>query len=216
LPLHLPPGLEPGGVSRLDDDRRAIDQAAMLGATCFVLVVGSLPAGSKNLDGARDQVAAGVELLLQHARGGGVRLALEPLHPMYANDRSCLNTLAQTLDLAEALELANPEAPMLGVALDVYHVWWDPDLSVGIKRMGEARRIFALHVCDWLVPTRDLLNDRGMMGDGVVDIPRIRNQVEAAGYSGQVEVEIFSAMDWWTRPIEEILAVCAQRLQSVC
>ena len=213
---YLPATNRAAFLANVDDNRRAIDQAAMLGAACFVLVVGSLPAGSKNLDGARDQVAEGVGLLLQHARGGGVRLALEPLHPMYANDRSCLNTLAQTLDLADALEPANPETPMLGVALDVYHVWWDPDLSAGIKRMGEVRRIFALHVCDWLVRTRELLNDRGMMGDGVVDIPRIRNQIEAAGYLGQVEVEIFSAMDWWTRPIEEILAVCAQRLQSVC
>jgi sugar phosphate isomerase/epimerase len=213
---YLPATSRAGFLANVDDNRRAIDQAAMLGAVCFILVVGSLPAGSKNLDGARDQVAEGVGLLLEHARGGGVRLALEPLHPMYANDRSCLNPPAQALDLADALEPGNPVTPMLGVALDVYHVWWDPALSAGIERTGEARRIFALHVCDWLAPTRDFLNDRGMMGDGVVDVARIRSQVEAAGYLGQVEVEIFSAMYWWTRPIEEILSVCAQRLQSVC
>ena len=213
---YLPATYRSTFLANVDDNRRAIDQAAALGAACFVLVVGSLPEGSRDLERARVQIAEGVEMLLQHARPALVRLALEPLHPMYANDRSCLNTLAQALDLADALEPQGPQAPMLGVALDVYHVWWDPDLHAGVKRAGEARRIFAFHVCDWLTPTRDLLTDRGMMGDGVVDIPLIRNQVEDAGYSGQVEVEIFSALDWWTRPTEQVLAICAQRLQTVC
>jgi sugar phosphate isomerase/epimerase len=213
---YIPAATRDEFLANVEDNRQAINQAAALGAACFVLVVGSLPAGSRNLAGARDQVAEGVALMLEHARDVDMRLALEPLHPMYANDRSCLNTLAQALDMADAVESAPEGAPMLGVAVDVYHVWWDPDLWANIKRAGEARRILAFHVCDWLVPTRDLLTDRGMMGDGVVDIPLIRSAVEAAGYADQVEVEIFSELDWWARPADETLSVCAKRLQSVC
>ena len=200
---------------RLDDNRRAMDDAAVLGAACFIIVPGSLAPGSRDLEGARAQVAEAVALLLDHARACGVRLALEPLHPMYAADRSCLNTLAQTLDLAEALEPA-AAAPFLGVAVDAYHVWWDPALAEGVARAGTMRRLFAFHVCDWLVPTRDLLTDRGMMGDGVIDLAGLRRTVEAAGYDGFVEVEIFSALDWWRRPEEEVLRVAAERLRTVC
>ncbi len=213
---YIPSATVAGFLANIEDNRHAINQAATLGAACFVLVVGSLPAGSRDLVDARNQVSDGVGLLLEHARTMGVRLALEPLHPMYANDRSCLNTLAQALDMADALESTPQGAPMLGVAVDLYHVWWDPDLSANIKRAGAARRIFAFHVCDWLVPTRDLLTDRGMMGDGVIDIPLIRDAVEATGYTDQVEVEIFSDRDWWTRPPDETLSVCAERLQTVC
>jgi sugar phosphate isomerase/epimerase len=213
---YIPAATKAGFLANFEDNRHAMDKAAALGAACFVLVVGSLPAGSKDLGGARIQVAEGVGLMLEHARTTGMRLALEPLHPMYANDRSCLNTLAQALDLADALESTPQGAPTLGVAVDVYHVWWDPDLSANIKRAGAARRIFGFHVCDWLVPTRDLLTDRGMMGDGVIDIPLIRGAVEASGYAGQIEVEIFSDRDWWTRPPDETLSVCAERLQAVC
>jgi sugar phosphate isomerase/epimerase len=213
---YIPAATRDEFLANVEDNRQAINQAAALGAACFVLVVGSLPAGSRNLAGARDQVAEGVALMLEHARDVDMRLALEPLHPMYANDRSCLNTLAQALDMADAVESAPEGAPTLGVAVDVYHVWWDPDLWANIKRAGEARRILAFHVCDWLVPTRDLLTDRGMMGDGVIDIPLIRGAVETAGYADQVEVEIFSDRDWWTRPADETLSVCAERLQSAC
>jgi sugar phosphate isomerase/epimerase len=203
-------------LANIEDNRRAIDQAAELGAACFVMVVGSLPAGSKDLADAREQVAEGTALLLDHARGTGTRLALEPLHPMYANDRSCLNTLNQALDIADAIEPDAGNSPVLGVAVDLYHVWWDPQIGPAIARAGDDRRIFGFHVCDWLVPTRDMLNDRGMMGDGVIDIQRLRGLVEATGYDGAVEVEIFSAEDWWKRPVREILSVCAERLQSVC
>lgn len=209
---YLPAADRAGFLAAVEDNRRALDQAAVLGAACFVMVVGSLPAGSRDLAAARAQVAEGTGLLLEHARACGVRLALEPLHPMYAGDRSCLNTLAQALDLAETLDAC--DAPMLGVALDAYHVWWDPDLARQVARAG--RRLFALHVCDWLVPTRDLLEDRGMMGDGVIDLPAFRAMAEGAGYAGAVEVEIFSALDWWRRPPAETLAVCAERLQTVC
>jgi sugar phosphate isomerase/epimerase len=144
-----------------------------------------------------------------------VRLALEPLHPMYAADRSVLSTLAQALDIAEALEPDDGRPPMLGVAVDVYHVWWDPELLTGIERAGRGRRLFAFHVCDWRRETRDLLLDRGMMGDGVIDIPAIRGAMEASGYQGAVEVEVFSSADWWTRDPAEVIAVAAERLQTV-
>ena len=213
---YLPAAAEAGLRASLEENRRAIDQAATLGADCFVMVVGSLPAGSRDLALARSQVAEGVGTLAEHARSVGVRLALEPLHPMYAGDRSCLNTTSQALDLAEALEPDPGAAPTLGVALDVYHIWWDPNLAADIARAGASRRLFAFHVCDWLVPTRDLLTDRGMMGDGVIEISRIRGLVEAAGYDGLVEVEIFSEANWWRKEASVTLAACAERLHTVC
>src|SRR6266478_9148405 len=171
----------------LDDNRRAVDEAAAIGAQCLVLVVGGLPKNSRDIVGARMQVREALHALLPYARSARVPLGIEPLHPMYAADRACINTLAQANDLCDAL------GPGLGVAIDVYHVWWDPDLEREIARAGAAGRLLAFHVCDWLVPTRDLLNDRGMMGDGVIDLRRIRGWVEAAGYDGFCEVEIFSA-----------------------
>jgi len=200
----------------LADNRRAIDQAAILGAACFVMVVGSLPPGSRDLPFARAQVAEGTARLCEHARAAKVRLALEPLHPMYANDRSCLNTIEQALDLADQIDPAPDGNPVLGVALDAYHIWWDPHLARDVQRAGRSERIFAYHVCDWLVPTRDLLTDRGMMGDGVVDLRALRREVEQAGYAGLVEVEIFSERDWWRRPPEEVLSACTSRLQACC
>jgi sugar phosphate isomerase/epimerase len=125
-----------------------------------------------------------------------------------------MNRLEQALDLCETLDAGG--SPVLGLAVDVYHTWWDPKLREGIGRAGRDGRLLAFHVSDWLVPTRDLLLDRGMMGDGVIDLPGIRAWVEEAGYAGAIEVEIFSRDDWWRRPAQEILSVCAQRLQSVC
>jgi sugar phosphate isomerase/epimerase len=136
-----------------------------------------------------------------------VPLAIEPLHPMYAADRACVNTLAQANALCEALNEG------VGVAVDVYHVWWDPDLERQIARAG--RRILAYHVNDWLVPTTDLLLDRGMMGDGIIDLRGIRAMVESAGYRGHCEVEILSAGNWWRRDPEEVLRICISRHQSV-
>jgi sugar phosphate isomerase/epimerase len=199
-----------GRQAALDDNRRAVDEAAALAADCLVLVVGGLPKGSKDIAGARQMVADGLAALLPYARANGVKLAIEPLHPMYAADRACVNTLAQALDLAETL------GPDVGVAVDVYHVWWDPDLDRQIARAGATDRIFAHHICDWLVPTTDLLEDRGMMGDGVIDLPRIRRLVEAAGYHGPQEAEIFSAVNWWRRPGDEVLTTCIDRYLTVC
>lgn len=189
-----------------DDNRRAIEEAHTLGARCLVLVVGGLPAGSKDLISARKQIAEGIAAILPEARKAGVPLAIEPLHPMQAAERACINTLEQALDVCDAL------GEGIGVAVDVYHVWWDPKLESQIRRAGR-KRILAYHICDWLVPTRDLLNDRGMMGDGVIDLPLIRAWVEAAGYAGFQEVEIFSELDWWKRDPDEVLRACIERLK---
>jgi sugar phosphate isomerase/epimerase len=191
----------------LDDNKRAVDEAAGIGARCVVLIAGGLPKGSKDIAGAHRQVRDGLAGLLPHARAAGVPLALEPLHPMYAADRACVNTLAHALDLCDEL------GEGLGVAYDVYHLWWDPDLKAQTARA--ARRILTYHVCDWLVPTRDLLLDRGMPGDGVIDLKGIRAMVEATGYAGHCDVEIFSAENWWKRDPDEVLRVCLERHQAV-
>lgn len=197
-----------GRKKALDDNRRAVDEAAALNADCLVLVVGGLPEGSKDLPGARAMVHDGIAALLEYARENGVPLAIEPLHPMYAADRACVNTLRQALDICDELGSG------IGVAVDVYHVWWDPELAEQIARAGS--RILAHHICDWLVPTTDLLLDRGMMGDGVIDLPAIRAMVEGAGFHGHQEVEIFSAENWWKRPAEEVLATCKERYANCC
>ncbi|HEY1327889.1 MAG TPA: sugar phosphate isomerase/epimerase family protein [Casimicrobiaceae bacterium] len=208
-----------GRRAALDDNRRAVDEAVTLGARCLVLVVGGLPKDregrvvSKDLAGAREMVRDGIGELLDYARGAGMPLAIEPLHPMYAADRACVNTLAQANDLCD--ELAPSGRDGLGVAVDVYHVWWDPHLSREIARAGERDRLFAYHICDWLVPTNDLLNDRGMMGDGVIDLPVIRRWMEDAGYRGFHEVEIFSAANWWRRDGDEVLLTCRRRHAEV-
>ncbi len=186
-----------------DDNRRAIEEAATLGARCLVLVVGGLPSGSKDIEKSRSEVYEGIAEILPEARKAGVPLAIEPLHPMQAAERACINTLEQALDICDAL------GDGIGVALDVYHVWWDPKLEAQVKRAG--KRILAYHLCDWLVPTRDLFDDRGMMGDGVIDLPKIRRWVEGAGYAGFDEVEIFSELDWWKRDPDEVLETCKER-----
>ena len=200
------PAADPAGLEAArDDNLRALEEAVTLGADCLVLVVGGLPEGSRDLPGARQMVEDGIAALLEAAGPAGMPLAIEPLHPMYAADRACVNTLAQALDLCDRL------GEGVGVAVDVYHVWWDPDLDVQIARAGQAKRLLAYHICDWLVPTRDLLLDRGMMGDGVIDLPRIRARMEASGYDGLHEVEIFSAETWWKRAPEEVLQACITR-----
>src|SRR5262245_18490916 len=197
----------------IDDNRRAIDDAATIGAKCLVIVAGGLPKESKDLGGAREMVRDGLGKLLDHARENGVPLAIEPMHPMYCADRGCVNTLAHALDLCD--ELAGKSSGEMGVAVDVYHVWWDPDLKRQIERAGE-KRLLAFHLCDWLVPTTDLLYDRGMMGDGVIDIPLIRSWLETVGYHGMQEVEIFSKNNWWKRAPDEVLGMCRVRHQTVC
>ena len=208
---YLPSLTREGLRENIGVNKRALDDAAILGAQSFVMVVGGLPTGSKDIAGARAQVAEGAAALLEYGKTVGVRIALEPLHPVYAADRSCLSLLSEALDMCQQIE-GPATAPSLGVCLDVYHVWWDPNLARDIARAGLEKRIFGFHVCDWLVPTMDVLNDRGMMGDGVVDIPAIRAAVEKAGYDGLIEVEIFSAQNWWKKPVAEILEACNNHL----
>ena len=199
-----------------DDNLRALDEACTLQAPCLVLVVGGLPgalAGKpahRGIELARTQVAEGIAWLIDEARARRMPLAIEPLHPMYAADRACINTMAQALDLCDALD---PAGGALGVAVDAYHVWWDPQLRQQIERAGRGpvNRVLAFHVCDWLVPTTDLLEDRGMMGDGVIDLPRLRGWVEATGFAGYSEVEIFSKANWWQREGGEVLDTCIER-----
>ena len=199
-----------GRQKAIDDNHRAIDEAAALNADCLVLVVGGLPGSSRDIVGARAMVTDGIAAMLPHAKASGVRIAIEPLHPMYAADRACVNTIDQALDICEML------GETVGVAIDVYHVWWDPYLARAVARAGRMKRIFAHHICDWLVPTTDMLLDRGMMGDGVIDLRGIRAMIEAAGYHGPQEVEIFSKDNWWKRPGDEVLAVIKERVATVC
>jgi sugar phosphate isomerase/epimerase len=183
-----------------------VDEAAEIGAGSLVLVVGGLPPGSKDLVGAHRQVRDGIAELLPYARAAGVPLALEPLHPMTAADRACVNTLAHANALCDEL------GEGIGIALDVYHVWWDHDLARQVARAG--KRIISYHVCDWLVPTRDLVFDRGMPGDGIIDLRHIRGLVEAAGYAGHCDVEVLS-QNWWQRDPAEVLRICIDRHQTV-
>ena len=196
-----------GRQKQIDDNLRAIDEAAALNADCLVLVVGGLPGSSKDLPGARQMVSDGIAAMLPHAKASGVKIAIEPLHPMYAADRACVNTIDQALDICESL------GETVGVAIDVYHVWWDPNLSQAIARAGRMKRIFAHHICDWLVPTSDMLLDRGMMGDGVIDIPAYRRAVEAQGFDGFIEVELLSN-DWWSRSLDEVLDTVIARYRT--
>jgi sugar phosphate isomerase/epimerase len=212
------PTLDAAGLKAAsDDNHRAVDEACELNAACLVLVVGALPgalagqAEHKDIALSRSQVSDGIAELLDYAKINKMPLAIEPLHPMYAADRACINTLEQALDVCDALDPGKTGS--LGVALDVYHVWWDPKLEAQIQRAGK-NRLMAFHVCDWMTPTTHLLEDRGMMGDGVIDIPRIRGWVEAQGFAGYSEVEIFSSSNWWQRDSAEVLDTCIARHRS--
>jgi sugar phosphate isomerase/epimerase len=173
----------------LDDNRRAIEEAAELGTKLIVLVCGADP--MQSLEDSRKQIRDGIESLLPQAEANGIQLAIEPLHPMYADTRSAINTLAQANDMVEELN-----SPWVGVAVDVYHLWWDPALETEIKRCANNNALLAFHICDWKSPTLDLLNDRGLMGEGCIPIKKIRSWVEAAGFNGFNEVEIFSIEYW--------------------
>jgi len=196
-----------GRQAAIDDNKRAIDEAAAIGAECVVMIGGGLPQGSRDIVGARQMFIDGLVAVLPHARAAKVPLALEPMHPMYAADRGVVVTLAEMIDLCDQF------GEGLGIAVDTYHVWWDPNLAREIARAGS--RIISHHICDWLVPTRHMLTDRGMMGDGAIDFPAIRRMIEAAGYRGIQEVEIFSD-HWWSRPGDEVLATAMERFRTVC
>jgi sugar phosphate isomerase/epimerase len=192
----------------LEDNRRAIDEAAALDAACLVMVVGGLPVGSRDLARARAHVAEGIGALVPHAERSGVRLALEPLHPMYCADRAVLSTLAQALDLAEQFPVEQ-----VGVVVDTFHVWWDPDLLAQIARAGD--RIASYQICDWITPLpADVLLARGIPGDGHIDFAPITEAVEAAGYRGDVEVEIFNQQVWDADP-DAVLATVVERYAAI-
>jgi len=173
----------------IENNRVAIDEASALECPLLVLVCGADP--GQSLEASRDQIRKAIETLLPYAESSGVKLAIEPLHPMYADTRSAINTLAQANEMAEHFN-----DPFLGVAVDVYHLWWDPDLERETHRCGANNNLFAFHICDWLSPTVDMLNDRGLMGEGCIPINKIRGWVEAAGFTGFNEVEIFSNKYW--------------------
>jgi sugar phosphate isomerase/epimerase len=186
---------------KIEDNFRAIDEAAALSADSLVLVVGASTVVP--LPDAREMVADGLAALVPYARERGVRLGLEPLHPMYAGDRSVLNTIDQALKMAQVY---GPNE--VGVILDSFHIWWDPRVFELIKRCHS--RIFGFHVCDWLVPMPDMLLGRGMMGDGVIDNRALREAVDGAGYEGPIEVEIFNQSIWDT-PGDDVLAQMIER-----
>ncbi|HYC72884.1 MAG TPA: sugar phosphate isomerase/epimerase family protein [Opitutaceae bacterium] len=182
----------------IDDNRRAIAEAQALGAPLIVLVCGAVP--GQPLAESRRQIVEGIAAVLPDCQAAGVKLAIEPLHPMYADSRSAVNTLGQANDMVEQLR-----SPLVGVAADVYHLWWDPALETEIARCGRLGALFAYHVCDWRTPTVDLLNDRGLMGEGCIPLRQIRRWVEATGFRGFNEVEVFSTR-WWAADQDDYLA----------
>jgi sugar phosphate isomerase/epimerase len=173
----------------IDHNKYLIEQAKSINSGILVLVGGSSP--GQSLEESRKQIISGIETILPFAESASVKLALEPLHPVYADTRSAINTLRMANDLIEIFN-----SPYLGIALDIYHLWWDPDLDSEITRCGKNRKIFAVHLSDWRVPTRDILNDREIIGRGIIDIQSFINKVKSAGFNGFMEVEIFSDEYW--------------------
>lgn len=193
----FPSATSQGLEDAIEDNRLAIREAAELGAPMIVLVCGAVP--GQALDESRKQIADGIAATLPLAEDYNIRLAIEPLHPLYADDRSAINTMASANEVCDRLD-----HPLVGIAADVYHIWWDPDLAEQIRITGEKNRLFAYHVCDWVTPTTDLLNDRGLMGEGCIPLEEIRAMVEKAGFTGFNEVEVFSDR-WWARDQDEFL-----------
>ena len=191
--------------ARIDDNRRAIDEAATLGAEVLVLVCGAAP--DRDIGAAREMVADGIAAVAPYAAERGVRLGIEPLHPAFAAERSCITTMREARLISERFDSAN-----VGVVVDVYHVWWDPERAEEIARLGD--RIAGYHVNDWLVPVKNVLMNRGMMGDGVIELRRIRGEIERAGYRGPIEVEIFNEEIWQT-PLDELVRLTKERFVEV-
>lgn len=194
----------------LADNRAAIDEAATLGTDTLVLVSGGLPPGSRDLFAARERIADALGELGPYAAECGVRLAIEPLHPMYASDRCVVSTLAQALDLAERFP-----ADQVGVVVDTYHLWWDDTVAAQIARAGAGGRLASFQLADWITPLPEgVLLGRGQLGDGAVDFRWFREQVDATGYDGPIEVEIFNP-DLWARDGAEVLAEVADRYRAL-
>ena len=193
----------------LDEARASVDMAAALGTRVLTIVTGGTEPGHKGLSETRKVLADRVAVLADYAAGLDVHLALEPLNPMFGGNRTCLFTARDALAVCDEVQ-----APNLGIAVDVYHVWWDSTLQDSLQ--AAKGRILGYHICDWLETTTDMLLDRGMMGDGVADLRGIRRAVEQAGYTGACEVEVFSARNWWTRDPEDVLDIMVERFQTLC
>ncbi|MET4634410.1 sugar phosphate isomerase/epimerase family protein [Kaistia defluvii] len=193
-----------------DDLHASIDMAADLGAASLTICVGGVIEGSHSIGDSLKRVTEIVAEAAPRAGAANVRLALEPLNPVYGGNRSCLVTVRDAVDMVEAID-----HPAIAVAIDVYHVWWDLSLAAELQRLG-SERIAGFHLCDWLADTRDVLLDRGMMGDGVADLKGLRRAVEDAGYVGLCEVEVFSADNWWKRGPAEVLDICVERFRTLC
>ena len=208
-PFLVGPLAPKGRAAVMDDFFTSIDMAADLQAKVLTIVVGGVEPDTKGVTESLKLVTDRVAEAAPYAAARGIRLALEPLNPVYGGNRSCLTTTRDALDICDAIA-----APNIGLAIDVYHVWWDTDLPRQLLRAGG--RIYGYHLCDWLADTQDVLLDRGMMGDGVADLRALRSAVEAAGYKGPCEVEIFSATNWWKRDPAEMLDVMVERFRGCC
>lgn len=204
----FPAATEAARQAAIDQNRLCIDEAREIGAEMIVLVVGAVPGMA--LEEGRKQAADGIAAILDQAQAANVKLAIEPLHPMYAADKSCVNRMAQARELCQ--QLAHP---MIGIACDVYHVWWDPDLGAEIDWAGANQKLFGFHVCDWRVDTRHMLTDRGLMGEGCIDLRAIRARVERAGFKGYNEVEVFSEHYWVMDQSEYLQRTAKAYLQYV-
>ncbi|MEM1212406.1 MAG: sugar phosphate isomerase/epimerase family protein [Planctomycetota bacterium] len=207
VPAYVRGGFFPAGdpakrKAAIDHNKVMLDEAAALGAEQLVLVVGAVP--GMPLAEARRQVADGIAACVDHAQAVGVKLSIEPLHPMYAADKSCINRMAEARAVCESLQ-----SPSVGIAVDVYHVWWDPDLGQEIALAGEQGTLLGFHICDWRVDTRHLLTDRGLMGEGCIDIAGIQRMVQTTGFTGLSEVEVFSEAHWAKDQDAYLAEVCA-------
>lgn len=194
----------------LDDFKAAIDETSELGALCLTVLTGGVESETKGLN---ESIALVTELLndaVNYASENGVSLALEPLHPVYGGNRSCIVTIRDAVEICNIID-----NDFLGVAVDVYHVWWDMTVGEQLKKLSKDR-ILSFHLCDWLADTQDVLLDRGMMGDGVVDIRALRSRIERAGFDGFCEVEVFSAQNWWKKDPADVLDICVERYKTVC
>ncbi len=209
-PFLVGPLAPPTREGVIDDFKASIEMAADLGAACLTILVGGVIEGSHSMRESLKEVTSILAETAPLAEAAGIRLALEPLNPVYGGNRSCIVTVRDAVDICEAVA-----HPAMAIAVDVYHVWWDLSLGAQLQRAG-AHRIAGYHLCDWLADTQDILLDRGMMGDGVADLKSIRQAVENAGYNGYCEVEVFSANNWWKRDPSDVLNICVERFTTVC
>ncbi len=203
----FPADSEAGRSQAIGHNKYMLDEAAALGAPSLVLVCGAHP--GQSLQTSRAQIKQGIEAILPHAEDLEIKLSIEPLHPMYADTRSAINTLAQANDMAEYFD-----SLWVGVAIDVYHLWWDPDLYQQIERCGQHNNMVAYHICDWKSPTNDMLNDRGLMGEGCIPIREISDQILKAGFDGFHEVEIFSE-HYWNMDQENFLGLIVEAFNNI-